>query len=266
MNAQVTMKILITGVAGMIGSNLASKLLQDGHEVIGIDNFWRGSDTYLKYSLKHNFHKLHVYNFDLSDDPSKWSHLFSDIDVVYHLADVVAGIGFVFNNQGWIFRKNLVINSNVASVVSSSNCQRYIYVGTACSFPRSRQLSINSKPLEEEELYPALPESAYGWSKLMGHLDSSYISSETNIDVVNLIFHNVYGSPCDFSEKTSQVIPSLCRKFLNDSSNEVVVWGNGKQGRAFVHVTDVVSALVLSLHKGHESGPIQMGPIIAPQS
>lgn len=254
------MRVLITGVAGMIGSNLASRLLGEGHDVIGIDNFWRGSENYLTYTLKDEFNKLNLFNYDLSKDPSEWQHLFEGVDIVYHLADVVAGIGFVFQNQGWIFRQNLLINSNVASVVSRSNCSRYVYVGTACSFPRSLQLSVDSQPLLESDLYPALPESAYGWSKLMGHLDSSYISEETDIKVVNLIFHNVYGSPCDYGEKTSQVIPSLCRKFLADSAEDVVVWGDGKQGRAFVHVADVVDALTLSLDKGHNCGPIQIGP------
>ena len=254
------MKILITGIAGMIGSNLARSLHELGHEVIGIDNYWRGSSHYLDYVFKDLCDPPIVHEHDLSKNSDNWKHLFAGIDCVFHLADVVAGIGYIFNNQGWTFRQNLLINANVVNAVSEFNCGRYVYVGTACSFPRSLQLSIDSKPLVENDLFPALPESAYGWSKLMGHLDSTYLSEENHIPSVNLIFHNVYGSPCDYSEKSSQVIPSLCRKFLLEDSDEVVVWGNGLQGRAFVHVKDVVQSLLKALVNGDDAGPIQIGP------
>ena len=244
----------------MIGSNLARSLCEEGHEVIGIDNYWRGSSRYLNYVFKGLGDPPIVHQYDLSKNPDDWKHLFADTDCVFHLADVVAGIGYIFNNQGWTFRQNLLINTNVVNAVAELNCGRYIYVGTACSFPRSLQLSIDSKPLEENDLFPALPESAYGWSKLMGHLDSFYLSQENKIPSVNLIFHNVYGSPCDYSEKSSQVIPSLCRKFLLADSDEVVVWGNGLQGRAFVHVKDVVQALLKALVNGDDAGTIQIGP------
>jgi len=116
-------------------------------------------------------------------------------------------------------------------------------------------------PLREEELYPALPESAYGWSKLMGQYETDLLEKETEIPTSTLMFHNVYGSPCDFGDR-SQVIPALIRKAINSDSEGFHVWGSGEQGRAFIHVDDIVNALCLSLEKGLGQGVIQIGPSV----
>lgn len=115
--------------------------------------------------------------------------------------------------------------------------------------------------MKEEELFPAFPESAYGWSKLMGQLEIGFLERETGIPCCTLQFHNVYGSPCDFGER-SQVIPALIRKAINYPNEEFNVWGSGKQGRAFIHVNDIVDALVLALEKGWGHGWIQIGPSV----
>ena len=114
--------------------------------------------------------------------------------------------------------------------------------------------------LKEEELYPANPESAYGWSKLMGVYEADLLGKETDIQVVSLLFHNVYGSPCDYSREKSQVIPSLIRKAIEYPEQDFIVWGSGKQGRAFLHIDDVVDGILLGLEKGFGKGYIQLGP------
>ena len=111
------------------------------------------------------------------------------------------------------------------------------------------------------ELFPALPESAYGWSKLMGQIELGFLEKETGIPCCTLMFHNVYGSPCDYGER-SQVIPALIRKAVNYPKEPFNVWGSGSQGRAFIHVDDIVEALCLALEKGWEHGYIQIGPSV----
>ena len=105
----------------------------------------------------------------------------------------------------------------------------------------------------------AATESAYGWSKLMGQLEIGYLEKETNVPCCTLMFHNVYGTPTDYGTR-SQVIPALIRKAVNSPEEEFVVWGSGNQGRAFIHVNDIVEALVLALDKGWGHGWIQIGP------
>jgi GDP-D-mannose 3',5'-epimerase len=257
-------KILVTGGAGMIGSNLVKRLAKEGNEVFVIDNLWRGKLEYLNDEAGNPVIPLdtHFFKLDLLQ-PDVAAVVMPKVEYVIHLADIVAGIDYVFNNQGGLFRQNILINSNVITTVRKykKKIKGFIYVGTACSFPLTRQNSLKVIPLREEELYPAMPESAYGWSKLMGQIETEYLEKETGIPTCILMFHNVYGSPCDFGER-SQVIPALIRKAINYPEEPFYVWGSGTQGRAFIHVDDVVNALCLALAKGLGKGIIQIGPSV----
>lgn len=256
-------KILVTGGCGMIGSNLSKRLVKEGHDVYVMDNLWRGKLEYLNdengepvIDLKNNF-----FNVDISTGYQIDGVVFH-MDYIVHLADIVAGIDYVFGNQGELFRQNNLINTHLFNSVRKAGAKQIkglIYVGTACSFPLTRQNSLDVVPLREEELFPALPESAYGWSKLMGQLEIGFLEKETGIPCCTLMFHNVYGSPCDYGER-SQVIPALIRKAIRYPEEPFIVWGSGTQGRAFIHVDDIVEALVLALKKGWGHGWIQIGP------
>ena len=256
--------ILVTGGAGMIGSNLVKNLVKQNYDVYVIDNLWRGKIEYLNdengiptINLATNFFNYNLIEPDIADD------IIAKVDYVIHLADIVAGIDYVFNNQGQLFRDNILINSNIVRSTRKhkDNIKGFIYVGTACSFPLTRQNSLDVVPLKEDELYPALPESAYGWSKLMGQYETELMEKETGIPTCTLMFHNVYGSPCDFGER-SQVIPALIRKAINYPDEPFNVWGSGEQGRAFIHVDDIVNGVVLALQKGWGQSPIQLGPSV----
>lgn len=258
-------KILVTGGCGMIGSNLVKRLVKEGHEVTIIDNLWRGKKEYLndKDGIPVIDMDTHFFNLDLSINEGI-DEIVEQNEYVIHLADIVAGIDYVFSNQGDLFRLNNLINTNLFHSVRKAGKDKVkglIYVGTACSYPLTRQNSLDVIPLKEEELFPALPESAYGWSKLMGQLEIGFLEKETGIPCCTLQFHNVYGSPCDYGQR-SQVIPALIRKAINYPNEEFNVWGSGKQGRAFIHVDDIVDALVLALEKGWGHGWIQIGPSV----
>jgi GDP-D-mannose 3',5'-epimerase len=258
-------KILITGGCGMIGSNLVKRLVNEGNDVYVIDNLWRGKIEYLNDSNGDPVIDVntHFFNIDLSLEGQADGIIFN-VDYVIHLADIVAGIDYVFNNQGYLFRQNNLINSNIVNSCRLAGKERikgFIYVGTACSFPLTRQNSLDVIPLKEDELYPALPESAYGWSKLMGQLETDFMEKETGIPCCTLMFHNVYGSPCDFGDR-SQVIPALIRKAINYPDEPFNVWGSGAQGRAFIHVDDIVNALCLAMQHGWGHGHIQIGPSV----
>ena len=98
------MKIVVTGGAGMIGSNLSRALIKKGHDVIVLDNLWRGSLKNIEDLINESssFEFIHA---DLSL-PGDWQSCLSETDCIFHLADIVAGIGYVFSNEAYIFRKN----------------------------------------------------------------------------------------------------------------------------------------------------------------
>jgi GDP-D-mannose 3', 5'-epimerase len=254
-------RVLVTGGAGMIGSNLVRRLRELEADVTVVDNLFRGRLENLCDDEGTPFIDIGAdfHNLDLAV-PGVLDDLLERTDIVYHLADIVAGIGYVFNNQGSIFRQNLLINSNVITSVREHPVARFLYVGTACSFPAHLQSGVDATPLREADLYPASPESAYGWSKLMGQYEAELLEQEAGIPVAVLMLHNVYGTPTDYTPERGQVIPSLVRKAVRYPDEPFVVWGSGSQGRAFVHVDDVIDALVTAAERGLGQGVIQIGP------
>lgn len=171
--------VLVTGGAGMIGSNLVKHLRTRGHRVLVADNLWRGRKENLLDARGRPVidFRRDFYRIDLREAGSL-NRIRIRPDVVVHLADIVAGIGYVFRNEGQIFRDNLLINTHTFAWVRKTRPRVLVYVGTACSFPKELQMSARARALREHQLYPAHPESAYGWSKLMGTYESELLGRE----------------------------------------------------------------------------------------
>lgn len=257
------LRVLVTGGAGQIGSHLVAALVQRGARVSVADNLWRGKREHLApggrplIDFERDFHEV-----DLVDAPA-CVRVTADCDLVYHLADVVAGINYVFGNQFSLFNTNLLIDANMLRAAVANKVPKYVYVGTACSYPAALSVSDaeGRTPLfKEGDVYPALPESSYGWSKLMGEYHAELAMNEGLLQVGLLRFHNVYGPHCEMSPERSQVIPSLIRKALRYPDEPYEVWGSGKQRRAFVYVSDIVDALLAVAGAGMGRGVIQIGP------
>lgn len=253
-------KILVTGGAGMIGSSLVERLIKKGAIVSVADNLWRGK---LGNLIDNGKYLIDMENDFFQRDLTRYENCIEAVsgkDVVYHLADVVAGINYVFGNQLSLFHENVLINTNTLHASIASGVKKFIYVGTACSYPYDKQNKLNMPLLKETDVYPANPESSYGWSKLMGEYECELAHKEGVIDVGILRLHNVYGPKCEMSHEKSQVIPALIRKSLNYPNERFVVWGSGRQKRAFVFLDDIVDALFSVLERGMGKGVIQIGP------
>lgn len=250
-------RIYVTGAAGLIGSNVVRALLAAGRQVVGIDNFWRGTQANVReFAGEANFTFRHA---DLSSDQS-WYEDMRESDAVVHIADIVAGIAYVFSNEWAIFQRNLLINTAVARVVAQKRPARLIYLGTACSYPQGMQRSVTTSVLSERDKFPADPESGYGWSKLIGEIEFRLVTKAGPTRLVVLDLHNVYGWPCAYRDSTAQVIPSLINRALSSADGTLSVWGDGKQGRAFLHVSDVVSAIELALAYNGAHSAFMIGP------
>ena len=254
--------ILVTGGAGFIGSWLVEAFSRLGARVYVVDNLWRGSlenfkkeDSSSWISLSDQFllGDLREYHVALS------ACMKAKPDIVFHLADVVAGIDFVFANEPFLYRANVLINTNMYTAIQEAGIKNLVYLGTACSYPRRLQEKPGGVPLVEDQVYPADPESAYGWSKLLGEYEAELLARNTDLNVGILRLHNVYGPRSLLSKKRSQVIPSLIRKAVRHPEEDFIVWGSGRQARDFVFVGDVIDALLRLPLKGMGKGPIQIG-------
>lgn len=244
----MTQRVYVTGAAGMIGSNVVCDLLSEGYFVIGVDDLSRGTPSDLdifKYNSNFEFKKA-----DIALDDS-WATDINQECIIVHTADIVGGIGYVFDNEWAIFQKNILINTQIAQIARTKKPQHLIYLGTACSYPQGMQKSINSSVLSEKNKFPADPESGYGWSKLIGDIEFHLAIKNSSTRLTVLDLHNVYGWPCVYNDASAQVIPSLINRAMKSENGILKIWGDGNQGRGFIHVSDVVSAVRSSLcYKG----------------
>jgi len=250
-------KVYVTGVAGMIGSNIARGLLAGGVTVVGVDNLWRGTVLGIADLLSHQaFSFRHA---DIISDRD-WYRDMSPRCALVHAADIVAGIGYVFANEWSVFQRNILINTQIARTVTERGPCRLVYLGTACSYPQKLQRSVDASVLSEGNKLPADPESGYGWSKLIGEIEFRLAVKDTGTRFTVLDLHNVYGWPCSYRDNTAQVIPALIFKALHAPDRRLSVWGSGQQGRAFLHVSDVVAAVVAALRYDGGESTFMIGP------
>ena len=115
--------------------------------------------------------------------------------------------------------------------------------------------------MNDSQLFPANPESAYGWSKLVGQLELKFLNQISKMRINTLIFHNVYGPFCEYDGERTQVIPSLIRRVIeSNTGDDISVWGSGNQGRAFIHVDDIVDAILKTIITPNLPEYMQIGP------
>lgn len=248
-------KVLVTGGAGLIGSYLVRLLVEAGHKTFVIDNFERGS----RENLKNVKRKVQVVECDLTDQ-SRCERVIAKhrFDDVYHLAARLGGVGYITKHPAECFTPNLMMNVNVLEACRKAEVDRLLFTSTACVYPVELQERPNAPALREVDDCPYNPESGYGWAKLTAeHLCNAYIR-EYGMKIGIVRMFNVYGPGEDMGED-SHVIPMLIKKAIRYPEEEFVVWGSGDATRAFTFVSDAAAGLILTMRRGIDNGPYNIG-------
>jgi GDP-L-fucose synthase len=231
-------KILVTGGNGFLGKNLISQLKdKDAEEII--------SPSSSEFDLRNN---------------SNCKELVQDVDIVFHLAGRVGGIGFNQKYPGDVFYDNLMMGTQLLHESKEANVEKFIGMGTVCSYPKFATI-----PFTEESLWDGFPEetnASYGLSKKMMIVQSQAYKQQYGFDSITLIPTNFYGPEDDFKPETSHVIPALILKFeqaIKNNSNEVILWGDGTPSRDFLHIHDAARGVILAAEKYNKFEPINLG-------
>jgi len=219
------MKILITGGAGFIGSNLAHYLLALEGEVMIVDDLSTGH--FENVDPRAEFRKL-----DISSSAFQKACAEFDPDVIVHLA-AQPSVSVGEKNPEFTQLVNVGGTRRVIEAAKTANIERLIFASTAAVYGNPQEL-----PLVEN--MPLAPDNVYGKTKLLGEEIIREELDSTSIDYALFRFSNVYG-PRQNAEGEGGVVASFCEALVNERLP--VIYGDGQQIRDFIFVSDVVQAI-----------------------
>jgi GDP-D-mannose 3',5'-epimerase len=245
-------KAVVLGAGGFIGGHLVKRLKKEGYHVVGAD---------LKY---HEYSESAADAFlqgDLRDVSFVDKCIAVGTDEVYQLAADMGGAGYIFtgDNDAHVMHNSALINLHVANECVKKNVGRVFYSSSACVYPERNQLDPDNPKCEEDSVYPAEPDSEYGWEKLFSERLYLTFARNHGLSVRLARFHNIYGPEGAWNNGKEKAPAAICRKVAEAEENGVVeVWGDGKQTRSFLYIDDCLDA-VRKMMKGNFVGPVNIG-------
>jgi GDP-D-mannose 3', 5'-epimerase len=226
-------KVLVTGAGGFIGHHLVTHLKKQGYWVRGVDiktPEYSASDA-------DEFEVLDLRRWDNNLQATR------DIDEVYALAADMGGMGFITANNALILRNNLLISTHTMEAARVNGVKRYLYTSSACIYPEYKQTDANVVPLKEEDAYPAQPQDAYGWEKLVTERLAMHYYEDFGLETRTVRFHNIFGPLGTWTGGREKAPAAMCRKVAVaklTGNPEIEIWGDGEQTRSFCFIDDTV--------------------------
>jgi len=219
------MKIYITGVAGFLGSHLADRFLQDGHEVVGIDNLIGGYVDNVPEGVK--FYNEDLTNFDKLKDQLE------GVDVVYHTAATAYEGLSVFSPR--IVTKHIVDASvSIITAATAAGVKRFVNCSSMARYGEQETVPFT------EDMLP-MPQDPYGIGKVAVEQLLINIAETHGMEWVNAIPHNIIGPRQKYDDPFRNVASIMTNLMLQDK--QPIIYGDGSQKRCFSFVQDDIFVL-----------------------
>jgi nucleoside-diphosphate-sugar epimerase len=243
---------LVCGAGGFIGASLVKRLKREGFWVRGID---------LKSPA---FSATAADEFILDDlrNPQTCAQAVDrSFDEVWQLAADMGGAGYLFtgDNDAQIMHNSALINLNILEACRQYMPGRLFYSSSACVYPEYNQLEPDKPTTEEGTVYPAEPDSEYGWEKLFS--ERMYLAYARNFGMEVRIarYHNIFGPEGTWNDGKEKAPAAICRKVAEAADGGVIeIWGDGLQTRSFLFIEECLEGSV-RLMRSDWSGPVNIG-------
>jgi UDP-glucose 4-epimerase len=237
------MKVLVTGVAGFMGSHLADAFLAKGYDVIGIDNLLGGYEENVPSGVD-------FYNIDL-DNLELIQPLFKDVDLVVHSA-CTAYEGLSVFSPSLVVRNTMQITTNIMSACVKANVKKIVHLSSMARYGTQDVVPF------VESMTPK-PQDPYGIAKYAAELMIKNIADTHGLNYVILVPHGIYGPRQKFDDPYRNVASIMINRMLQ--GKQPVIYGNGEQKRCFSFMQDVIDPLMIACETDVADGQIvNIGP------
>jgi len=240
--SKVFSRACVTGGAGFIGSKLVRQLLQNGLEVLVIDNLSVGRKENIPQGAE--FYEADILNNEVHS-------IIASCDVIFHLAARVAiRSSFEFVTDDTMTNVIGTVNLLKAATTEGSRVKKFVFASSMAVYADTN----NTQPVSETDSME--PISPYGVSKLAGEMLVKQLCTQAGVDACTLRLFNTYGNGQALSPYVG-VMTIFANAMLDNKIP--AIFGDGMQCRDFVHVDDVVNGFIIAMQNGHDGQSYNIG-------
>ena len=238
------MKVVVTGGAGFIGSNVVDALLDAGHGVLVIDDFTTGYRQHLANASTHQ--EFEAVDCDLFDEPERLVELVSGADAVVHLA-ANADVRFGWDAPRRDLEQNVIATHNVLEAIRRGGVPRLLFSSTGSVYGETEVI-----PTPEDAPFP-VQTSLYGASKAAAEGYIAAYASASLVSATVFRFVSVLGPRYSHGH-----VIDFVRQLLS-SPDHLTILGDGRQRKSYLHVHDCAAAIVSCLGRAREFEVFNLG-------